>query len=103
MNYDQAKGMAEAFRAIGGFSKIDTNHHGFLATLTPESQQDGKWYVELWCVNAKAGNRNLETVETYTTAQKDLDRIARKAKGKSTAADRKAFSRMAAEQTVDNT
>jgi len=54
------------------------------------------WEVELWAINARAGNRNLTMVHEY--APKMVKAIARKATGKATARDREAFARMAAER-----
>lgn len=99
MTYTQAQQMAEAFRAIGGFTEVKVDHHGFWSKRTPELEADGKWRVELWSVNPRAGNRNLEVVETFDLASVPL--LARKAKGQATARDKKALARIAAEREVN--
>lgn len=99
MDRNEAIEMAELFRAIGGFSKVEVDHHGFVSKLTPEIEMDGNWKVDLWCVNAESGNRNLESVWNYEP--KMAKAIARKAKGKATKRDHQAFSRAAAERELD--
>ena len=99
MNYDQAVQMRDEFTRIGGFTKIEIEHFGFLARRTPESEVDGKWEIHLHTVNAKAGNRSMEIVRDFAPEQ--VLALARKAKGKATARDLAAFSRMAAEREVN--
>ena len=99
MNYDEAQVMRDEFAKIGGFTKIEIEHFGFLAERTPESEVDGKWEVHLHAVNAGAGNRNLEIVRDFTPGMAKA--IGRKAKGKATSRDNEAFSRMAAEREVN--
>ncbi len=84
-NADQ---VAETFRAIGGFSKVEVQEFGF---------RTGDFRVELWNINPKSGNRNLETVREPVTA-KEAALIARKAKGKATDRDKAALVRISAER-----
>lgn len=101
MNYSEANEIADVFRKIGGFSRVTVSHRGFLATLTEEAKTDGKWTVELWVINPSTGNRSVELVDSCTVA--DCPRIARKAKGKATAADMRAMARMGAESAANKT
>ena len=95
MNYSEAVQMKDEFAKIGGFDRIEVVHWGYIDARTPKTETDGKWLVELWSVNARAGNRTLETVREFEP--KLAGAIARKAKGKATARDKAAFARMAAE------
>lgn len=100
MNYDDAVKTASMFREIGGFSEIRVDHRGFYSQRTPALENDGKWTVELWSVNARAGNRNLFVVEHLPT-EKEAKLLAKKAKGQATERDNQALSRMAAEREVN--
>jgi hypothetical protein len=100
MNFSQAMEAAEIFRAIGGFTKVEVEHPGFYSRQTPEIENDGTWRVNLWCVNAKAGNKTVEFV-TDAVTEKSAKLIAKVAKGKATDRDRAALSRMAAERAVN--
>lgn len=95
MTREQASEVAAMFREIGGFSSINVGQVGgeFAAPTNP-------WNVELWCVNARAGNRNLEIVKTPVSA-KEAKLIAKQAKGKANERDRAALNRMAAERAMD--
>ena len=111
MNYDRAKAVSEMFAAIGGFTSVNVGHHGFYETLDDEVKADGKWCVELWSVNPKAGNRTVTIVRDPISPTDDAPRppadmaeakrIARLAKGKATEQDRAAFARAAAERAVN--
>lgn len=94
MDRNEAKEMAGLFREIGGFTEIKVAQRGgeFAAPDSP-------WEVELWCVNAKSGNRNLELVEEYLPGL--AKSIARKAKGKANKRDQEAFARIAAENELN--
>lgn len=102
MNRDQAIEMMRKFSAIGGFNKVDVQHSGFLAERTPETDNDGLWRVELWLVNAKAGNRTLEEVKDYADNDEFISILAKVAKGKATAKDKAALNRIRAERAVNN-
>lgn len=103
MTNDKANEVAAMFRKIGGFTRVEVEQVGgeFAAPNNP-------YEVMLWCVNARAGNRNLTVVREPASSTDDAPRppanmteakrIARLAKGRATAADRAAFGRMAAEE-----
>lgn len=102
MNHAQAKEMSAVFAAMGKFTAVTVEHHGFYELefgqpMPEELANDGRWTVELRSVNAKAGNRSLEIVRDYTANPKLIALIAKKALGKATARDMAAYSRMAAE------
>ncbi len=96
MTAGEAKLAGEMFRQIGGFTGIEVAQiGGEFATA------ERGWMVRLWSVNAKAGNRNLTNVERAPANMADAKRIARAAKGKTTAADKAAFARATAEKECD--
>ena len=98
MNRTQAIEMKAAFTSIGGFTRIECEHRG---NPTSDAETDPQWRINLWSVNAKAGNRNLEVVTDYSSDASVIARIARKAKGQATAADKKACARIAAAAVQD--
>lgn len=91
MTREQATEVATMFREIGGFTSVGINEFGF---------DSGVYRVELWSVNARAGNRNLEVVKDVVSA-KEAKLIAKKAKGKATDRDRASLDRMAAERQIN--
>lgn len=101
MNRSQAIEMQTAIAAIGGFTSVEVEHHGFISVVTPEIENDGRWCLYLWAVNAQSGNRNCEMITEYTADAKTIGRVARVAKGKATKRDRDAMARIAAEKAND--
>ena len=91
MTNEQANATAELFLKIGGFHKIEVEEFGW---------RSGNFLVNLWSINAKAGNRTLETVN-HPVDEKEAKMIARAAKGKATARDKEALGRMAAERQMN--
>lgn len=98
MNYDDAKKVADQVTAIGGFSNVEVDHHGFYAALTEAVKVDGKWMVNLWRGCAAAGNRNLYSIRDLPRDEKHLKLLAKEAKGKATDRDRAALGRIASEK-----
>jgi hypothetical protein len=98
MNYDDAKKVAEAVRAIGGFTEVQLEHYGFLAEITDAAKNDGRWSVELWSVNARAGNRTCYSIRDMPRDEKHLKLLIKAAKGKATERDRAALGRIASER-----
>lgn len=100
MNYSEAKEMAAAFSAIGGFTDVKVGHHGFVQRVfggdNAAVDNDGKWQVELWSVSAKAGNRNLEVIREYTADAAVIALQAKKAKGQASKRDAAALARITA-------
>lgn len=99
MNYGEAKEMAAEFQLTGEFSRVEIDHFGFVASRNAENENDGFWFVNLWNINPKSGNRNLTMVRDYD--MKMVKAYVRKALGKATAKDAAAFARMAAEREVN--
>lgn len=103
MTQDQAVAVAAMFREIGGFTEVRVSQQGGEFALP-----GNPWEVQLWAVNAAAGNRNLTVVRDPVSPTDDAPappanlaaakRIARLAKGKATARDRAALARIAAEK-----
>ena len=95
MTREQAQTIAGFFREIGGFTKIEVEQAGgeFAAPTNP-------WRVLLWSVNARAGNRNLTSIENAEEVPNvaAAKRLARVAKGKATERDRAALARIAQEK-----
>ena len=95
MTRDRANAIAAMFREIGGFTEIEVSQAGgeFATAASP-------WRVYLWCVNAKAGNRNLTQIERADQVpdMAAAKRLARVAKGKATERDIAALSRIASEK-----
>ncbi len=89
MTRDQAIAVQVIFRSIGGFSEVR------LAVVGGEFGDQNSCQVELWSVNARAGNRNL-TVVCDVVAEKEAKLIAKQAKGKASERDKAALSRIAA-------
>lgn len=98
MNYDDAKKVAADVEAIGGFSQIEVDHHGFCGAVTEAVKVDGKWRVNLWSFSARGGNRNLYAILSLPRDAKHLGMLVRDAKGKATARDRQALGRIASEK-----
>lgn len=105
MTFNDAKKAAEMFRTIGGFAEVKVEHFGWVCWESPEETEaaraDDKWYVELWSVNAKAGNRTLTRVDALPSSDREAKLIAKAAKGKATERDRAAMARMRAEREVN--
>jgi hypothetical protein len=102
MNHNEAMNVAKLFRATGLFSEVKVQHHGFYSDLTEEAMQDGQWRVELWSVNARAGNRTLTTVRSKPADAAEYATIAATATGKASARDAAAVRRIVAETEVDS-
>lgn len=98
MNRSEAIQMRDWLREIGGLQKVQINHHGFYSTLTPEIENDGNWQVEVWHRNPKSGVVDMSQISDFSVDAGHLAAIARHAKGKATAADRRAFDLMRAER-----
>lgn len=96
MNYNQAKEMVAEIQKIRKFApqNLEINHHGFVGQLTAENMDDGKWYVAIWCVNAKAGNRTVTSIDDYNIEAIPL--VLKKALGTATKRDLAALARIAA-------
>ena len=101
MHYDQAVEMRKAFISVGGFSDVEFEHREFWTFHSPELDNDGEWTVNLWSINAGAGNRNLTVVADYEPTAAGIALLAKKAKGTATARDKSALSRMRAEQAAN--
>ena len=102
MNFIEANEMAAAFKTAGNFSRIAIVHRGEGGRIwggdNSVIDNDGKWRVELWFVNPKAGTTTLEVAETYTADAAGIALIAKKAQGKATKADAKALARIFADR-----
>lgn len=96
MNRDEASRVAESFRQLGGFSSVRVEQVGgeFALPTNP-------WTVELWSVNARAGNRNLTVIREVPANLAEAKRLARQAQGKATARDKAALARIAAEKEME--
>jgi len=92
MDREDAITAAKMFREIGGFSEVRIDEWGF---------ETGCYCVQLWSVNAKAGNRNLTTVDHLPASMKEAKLIAKRALGKANARDKEALGRIATERTLD--
>ena len=92
MTWESAKAVAEKFRELGGFSRVEISEFGF---------DSGCWCVELWSVNPKAGNRNLHTVDQVPMSAKEYALIKKTAIGKATDRDKAAMARIAAEREMN--
>ena len=101
MNYSQANEMRAKFLAMEKFTRVDAVHDGFYSKMTPEIENDGTWTVDLRCVSARAGNRNLTVVREYSADDRFIALIAKKALGAATARDTAALDRMRAEKSAE--
>ena len=89
MTFESAKAVAAKFKELGGFSKVDYTEFGF---------ESGCWTVELWSLNAKAGNRTLYSVDHVPATAKEYALIRKAALGKANERDRAALARIASEK-----
>jgi hypothetical protein len=94
MTREQAQEMAAKIRECGKFTSVGVRQVGGEFAMP-----DSPWEVELWWVNARAGNRNLTTVRDY--APDMAPAIARKAMGKATKRDQEAVARIETERQMD--
>ena len=101
MTRTQAVEMAAAFKATGLFTTVEVEYFGFLSVLTPEAEAAANWHVNLWSVNARAGNRNLHRVRDYRPDPKWIKVAAKVAAKKATARDQAAYDRMTAERAAN--
>lgn len=94
MTEEQANAMATAIRDTNKISDVRVEQHGgeFAVPTNP-------WKVELWSVNAAAGNRNLYVIRDYDLSA--VESHIRAAKGKATARDKAAFFRHAVSKEMD--
>jgi len=94
MTREQAQEMATKIRECGKFTSVKAVQAG-----GEFAEPEAPWYVEIWSVNARAGNHNLTAVEDYTPDM--IDAIIRKAMGAATKRDQAAFARIEAERQMD--
>ena len=92
MTHESAEKVAETFKLLGGFTKVECMERGY---------DSGCWCVELWLVNAKAGNRNLYTVCHTPATEKEYKLIRKTALGKANERDAAALARIAAERELN--
>ena len=96
MTQTEAMEAAKMFHQIGGFSRVEVEQLGgeFADPANP-------WKINLWSVNARAGNRNLTVIGTAPANTAEAKRLSRQAQGKATARDLAAFARQAADREMD--
>lgn len=93
MTAEQAREIAEAIRQTGKVQSVSARQRGgeFALPTNP-------WEVEIWHVNARAGNRTLYKICEYAPTMTDAH--VRAAIGQATKRDRAAFARIAAEREM---
>ncbi len=90
MTHESAVATAAMFSSIGGFT-VELEEFGW---------DSGCWRVNLWSVNAKAGNRNLFRVD-YVPTPEEAVLLAKQAKGQAKKRDTESLARIAAEREMN--